>query len=305
MFKNIKAGDRIVQAALVRVQRVGNSNNGGVFARGVLEDNSGRIAFICFEGATVERLRSMDGPQALMVAGAVDVNKLANDGSLQVIVQKAEPLMPQDDITHLLPYGKFNHEEYKLKLTNYIKLVRTPVLRQILEKIFEGAMLEKFLKNPAGTKMHHAYLGGLLQHSVDVCSLAVAMAGQMDKVDMDLVITGSLLHDIGKLKEISAQIGFPYTDTGRLLGHVSMSAMLVQEMAIGLHIPMQRIDGLLHILLSHHGEQEKGSPVACATKEAFLVHYADEINAIMNQFDTYEDKNPWEFNNMLHRFIMH
>lgn len=305
MFKDYKAGDRLTQAALVRVQRVGNSNNGGVFARGLLEDNSGRIPFICFDGATVEKLRSLEGPQALMIYGAVDVNKLANDGSLQVLIQRVEALLPNDDITYLLPYGKFNHEEYKLKLNNYIKTVRTPAIRRLLTEIFAGETLEKFIKNPAGMKMHHAYLGGLLQHSVDVCGLAVAMASQIDKVDMDLVIAGSLLHDIGKLKEISAQIGFPYTDSGRLLGHISMSALFVQEVALQLHIPTNHLDQLLHILLSHHGEQEKGSPVPCATREAFIVHYADEINAIMNQYDTYEEKSPWEFNAMLHRYIMH
>ena len=121
----------------------------------------------------------------------------------------------------------------------------------------------------------------------------------------DLVVAGALLHDVGKLREISSQIGFPYTNEGRLLGHIAMSVMMVQEAAAKLKLPQARLEQLQHILLSHHGDNEKGSPVVCATKEAFIVHYADEIDAIMNQFETYDDKSPWEFNKMMQRYLLH
>lgn len=304
MINEFKAGSKICQAALVRVQKVGNSSNGGVFARGILEDNSGRIPFICFDAATVEKMRMLEGPSAFMIAGAVDINKFSNDMALQVVVQRMDGLLPQDDIRNLLPQGNFNQEEYKTKLNNYIKAVRTPGLRMLLENIFSGQTYEQFLVNPAGTRMHHAYLGGLLQHSVDVAGIAVAVAGQVDGVDKDLVIAGALLHDIGKLREISSQVGFPYTDEGRLLGHIAISAIMVQEAAARLRIPSARLEQLLHILLSHHGDNEKGSPVACATREAFIVHYADEISAVMNQFETREGKGAWEFNKMLQRFLL-
>ena len=160
------------------------------------------------------------------------------------------------------------------------------------------------MHNPAGMKLHHAYIGGLLQHSVDVADLAVAMADRIEGMDKDLVIAGALLHDIGKIKEISAEIGFPYTNAGRFMGHIAMTSMMVQEAAFKLNIPAQRLEQLQHILLSHHGENEKGSPVACATREAFIVHYADEINAVMNQFEQREGKGAWEFNRMLGRNIL-
>lgn len=305
MINDFKAGLKICQAVLVRVQKIGNSSNGGVFARGLLEDNSGRVPFICFEAGLVDKLRDLEGPTAFMVAGSVDINKFASDMSLQVIVQKIDDLMPADDIRHLLPRGNFNEEEYKRKLSNYIKAVRTPGLRALLENIFSGATYEQFVINPAGMRLHHAYIGGLLQHSVDVTGIALALAEQIGDMDKDLVIAGALLHDIGKLKEISSNIGFPYTNEGRLLGHISMSVLMVQEVAAKLKIPAARVEQLQHILLSHHGDNEKGSPVSCATKEAFIVHYADEIDSIMNQFNTHEGKNPWEFNKMLQRFLLH
>jgi len=287
------------------VQKIGNSSNGGVFARGLLEDNSGRIPFICFEAGLVDKLRQMEGAEAFMVSGAVDINKFSNDMALQVVVQKFDNLLPEDDITNLLPKGNFNEKEYITRLQNLIKTVRNPGLRALLETIFSGAVYDKFIMNPAGMRMHHAYIGGLLQHSVDVAGIAIALAEQIGNVDKDLVVAGALLHDIGKLREISSQIGFPYTNEGRLLGHIAMSVMMVQEAAAKLKLPQARLEQLQHILLSHHGDTEKGSPVVCATKEAFIVHYADEIDAIMNQFETYDDKSPWEFNKMMQRYLLH
>ena len=305
MIKDFKAGSKIIQPALVRVQKIGNSSNGGVFARGLLEDNSGRIAFICFEAGLVDKLRQLEGAEAFMVSGAVDINKFSNDMTLQVVVQKFDNLLPEDDITNLLPKGNFNDQEYITRLQNLIKTVRNPGLRALLETIFSGNLYDKFIMNPAGMRMHHAYIGGLLQHSVDVAGIAIALAEQIGNVDKDLVVAGALLHDIGKLREISSQIGFPYTNEGRLLGHIAMSIIIVQEAAAKLKLPAARLEQLQHILLSHHGDNEKGSPVECATKEAFIVHYADEIDAIMNQFETYDDKNPWEYNKMMQRFLLH
>lgn len=302
MISDFKAGTKVCQAVLLRVQKIGNSSNGGVFARGLLEDNSGKIPFIVFEAGIVDKMRSMEGPRVMMVGGMVDINKFSNDMTLQLVLQRMEEIMPEDDITHLLPNGDFDHQEYENKLQKLIKGVMTPGIRLLLENIFSGSLYDKFLINPAGMRLHHAYIGGLLQHSVDVAGIAQALAERIGGVDKDLIVAGALLHDIGKLREISSDIGFPYTMEGRLLGHVAMSAVMVQEAAAKAKVTGPKLQQLLHIVLSHHGEQEKGSPVACATKESFIVHYADEIDAIMNQFSKNEGKNPWEYNKMLQRF---
>ena len=305
MLSELRAGQAVLrQAALVRVQKVGVTSKGGVFARGILEDNSGHVAFICFEASLAEKMRGLEGPTAFLVSGSVDINKIANDMSLQLMVNGLAELVPGDDISNLVPTGDFDVEAYKNKLMNYIKAVRTPTLRRLLETMFSGNLYDAFVHNPAGMKLHHAYIGGLLQHSIDVTDLAVAMADRIEGVDKDLVIAGALLHDIGKVKEISSEIGFPYTNAGRFMGHIAMTSLMVQEAAIKLNIPAQRLEQLQHILLSHHGENEKGSPVACATREAFIVHYADEINAIMNQFEHREGKGAWEYNRMLGRNLL-
>ncbi|MBP3263714.1 MAG: HD domain-containing protein [Acidaminococcaceae bacterium] len=304
MLENIKAGERICQAVLLRLQKVGNSSNGGVFARGTAEDNSGKIQFIAFEKDIVNRLRELDGPKAFIVSGPVDIVKYSSTLALQVVIQKLDNIMPEDDISNLVPTGAFDLEIYRKKLENLINGVKTPTLRTLLKKIFSGKFYDDFCKNPAGTKLHHAYLGGLLQHSVDVTELAVSMADTIGNADKDLVTAGALLHDIGKVREISAGMGFPYTTEGRLMGHITMSALMVREAALELKLPVSSLNQLEHVILSHHGDQEKGSPVACATKEAFIVHYADEIDAVMNQFAVKDAKSPWEFNNMMKRYLL-
>ena len=304
MISEFKAGAKICQSVLMRVQRVGTSSNGAPFARGLLEDNSGKIPFITFEAPIVEKLRDMDGPAPMMVSGSVDINKFSGEMALQVIIKKVSDIVPEDDISNLLPEGDFDHVAYKDKFDRLIKSVLTPGLRLVLDNVFEGETYERFLRNPAGMRLHHAYIGGLLQHSVDVATLASNMADTIGGVDKDLIVAGALLHDVGKLREISASMGFPYTTEGRLLGHISMSAAIVQEAAAKARVTGPKLQHLLHIVLAHHGEPEKGSPVACATKEAFIVHYADELDAIMNQYKKTDGKNPWEFNKMLQRYLL-
>jgi uncharacterized domain HDIG len=304
MIENIKAGERMTQAVLLRLQKVGNSSNGGVFARGTVEDNSGKIQFIAFERDIVNRLRDLEAPKAFMISGPVDIVKYSSTLALQVVIQKLDNIMPEDDISNLVPVGGFDLEIYKSKMETLMNSVKTPSLRTLLKKVFSGPFYDAFCKNPAGMKLHHAYLGGLLQHSVDVTELALAMADAIGNTDKDLITAGAMLHDIGKVKEISSGMGFPYTTEGRLLGHITMSVLMVREAAMELKLPATALQQLEHIILSHHGEQEKGSPMACATKEAFIVHYADEVNSIMNQFEVKDSKSNWEFNNMMKRYLM-
>lgn len=304
MISEIKAGERFYQPVVLRLQKVGTSSNGGVFAKGTVEDNSGKVQFIAFEKDIVNRLRNLEGPKAYVIAGPVDIVKYSSNLALQVIIQKLDPIMPEDDISNLVPVGGFDITQYQAKLAGLIEGIRTPSLRMLLQKIFSGKFYEDFCKNPAGTKMHHAYLGGLLQHSVDVASLASLMAGEIGGADKDIVVAGALLHDIGKVREISAGIGFPYTTEGRLLGHITLSVFLVREAAMELKVPLPALQNLEHVILAHHGDNEKGSPMACATKEAFIVHYADEINAVMNQFERKNKKLQWDFNPMLKRYLL-
>ena len=173
------------------------------------KDNSGKMPFIVFEAGIVDKMRSMEGPKVMMVGGMVDINKFSNDMTLQLVLQRMEEIMPEDDITHLLPNGDFDHQEYENKLQKLIKGVMTPGIRLILENIFSGTLYDKFLINPAGMRLHHAYIGGLLQHSVDVAGIAQSLADRIGGVDKDLIVAGALLHDIGKIAVPDAVLNKP------------------------------------------------------------------------------------------------
>ena len=160
MIENIKAGERMTQAVLLRLQKVGNSSNGGVFARGTVEDNSGKIQFIAFDREIVNRLRDLDAAKAFMISGPVDIVKYSSTLALQVVIQKLDNIMPEDDISNLVPTGSFDMEVYKNKLEALINGVKTPSLRTLLKKVFSGPFYEEFCKNPAGMRRTAAAFGG-------------------------------------------------------------------------------------------------------------------------------------------------
>jgi len=303
MISEFKAGDKIEQPCLVRLQKIGTSSNGKAYAKGLLEDNSGCVPFICFEAGPINRLKTIDVPRPFVIGGNVDVNKFATDMSLQVIVQKADVPGPNDSIDNLLPKADIDLEDYKKQFDALMAKIKDTGLSKLVKQILSGETYEQMLINPAGMRLHHAYIGGLLQHTVNVSKLALAMAHAIGEVDEDLILAGTLLHDVGKLQEISPELGFPYTTPGRLMGHISIGAMQVEEAGRQVkELPKERLNALLHVILAHHGEQEKGSPVACSTKEAFIVHYADEADAIMNQYQNMKDKS-WEYNKMMQRYL--
>ena len=304
MIAEFRAGEKIKSILLCRVQKVGNSSNGGVFARGTVSDNSASMPFVCFEAATVELLKGLAGAKPLFVSGLIDINRFAGDGSLQLMLHKAEEPKGTDDLSHLLPSGDIDVNKYTQKLDGLLQKINDTDVKRLLENIFSGETLMSFKTNPAAMTYHHAYTGGLLQHSVDVAELGLAMCDKVKDADTDLVIAGGLLHDIGKLKEISQDIGFPYTEEGKFVGHIPLGTIMVSEYAAKMQPPLtgQKLNEILHIILSHHGEQDKGSPITCRTREAFIVHYADELNSVLNQFDSAEGEG-WQYNKMLSRSI--
>ena len=305
MLKDFQAGEKIRHIVLIKVQKVGSTSTGGVFARGVVQDNSLNINFICFDAGLVEKMRKLEGFVAMQVTGQMDINKFAQDSSLQLVISKLEEVLPEDNVNHLLPLAPIDIDAYQEKLQAYIENLKSEFLKELMQAIFAD-INQQYIKNPAGSKLHHAYIGGLLEHSIDVTRLAVAMASVNKNVNEDLVVCGALLHDLGKTMEISSDYGFPYTTKGRLLGHISMTGMLINSYAEKIASSKRNeneLEELLHIVLSHHGEQAKGSPIACATKESFIVHYADELNAVLNQFENLEDNNEWVFNKMISRYL--
>jgi len=149
-------------------------------------------------------------------------------------------------------------------------------------------MMAKFCRAPGGMKMHHGYIGGLLEHTHGMMRVAEAILPLYPHVQRDLVVAGIFLHDMGKTEELSYDMAFSYTDSGQLIGHISKTLVMIHKRADvlrseGVQISEQVLDALGHIILAHHGQYEYGSPKLPATAEAFMVYYLDDLDAKMNQ----------------------
>jgi 3'-5' exoribonuclease len=161
--------------------------------------------------------------------------------------------------------------------------------------------MKKFCTAPAGTQNHHSYIGGLLEHTHSMLNVAKAMLPFYPQLQSDLVLAGIFLHDMGKTEELSYQMAFSYTDSGQLIGHIVQTVIMVIKKTeslekAGTAVDKQILDSLQHIILSHHGQYEFGSPKLPMTAEAFLISYLDNIDAKINQVTAKIESEPGESN---------
>ena len=198
------------------------------------------------------------------------------------------------------------------KISSLAASVKEPFLRKLLLKFFaENEFQQAFQKAPAAKFMHHAYLGGLLEHTLAVSELAALLADFYPALDRDLLLSGALLHDIGKIREFSFDsFPFDYTDKGRLMGHLVIGAEMIQDMIATIPgFPEDLSTRLQHLVLSHHGRYEFGSPCLPMMSEAFVLNFLDDLDAKLNFVGRLEEQVPEEgyqwtdFQRTLERFL--
>jgi 3'-5' exoribonuclease len=206
----------------------------------------------------------------------------------QLRVEEIAPVRVElDDLVLFLPRSARPAEHMEAELTALIASVADAPLRRLLDSMLgpDSDTGHAFRMAPAAKQNHHAYLGGLLEHTLSmarVCDLLASHYGAV--LDRDLLITGALLHDIGKVREIGARSGFPYTDEGKLLGHILLGLQMVADAAAAIaDLSPPRLLLLQHLIASHQGRYEWQSPREPRTLEALILHYADDIDAKMTQ----------------------
>jgi 3'-5' exoribonuclease len=192
-----------------------------------------------------------------------------------------------DDLMLFLPRSARPAERMEAELGALMNSVGDAPLRRLLEHVL-GAGTETghaFRMAPAAKQNHHAYLGGLIEHTLSVAGVCDMLARHYGAaVDRDLLLAGALLHDIGKIREIGARGGFPYTDEGKLLGHILIGLQIVADAAGTVpELGQQRLLLLQHLIASHQGRYEWQSPREPRILEALILHYADDLDAKMNQ----------------------
>ena len=277
-IKDLKAGTEIEETFAVRSSDVRQGRGGGSYLAATIGDRSGEVTALVWQN--VDRLREVFEPgNVVAVIGQVQ----RYNQQLQVVVRKAETVAEEQvDHEDFVRSSAVDPVVLWKKLNSFIEEVGDDDLQQLLFRIFSDPEVERLFKvAPAARGMHHAFRSGLLEHTVSVVS-AAKMLAQHYGADQDLVVAGALLHDLGKIWELELGPSIEYTDDGRLLGHLPMEVLYVEKRISELEqfsAETRRL--LLHILLSHHGEFEYGSPRRPKTPEALLVHMVDNMDSKM------------------------
>ena len=215
-------------------------------------------------------------------------------GSRQVNISRIRKAQEGEyDPAEYIPASKYNREEMYQELKKVVMTITEPHLRKLAEKYFveDTGFIAEFKQHSAAKSVHHAFVGGLLQHTLAVAKICSFVAACYPVIDRDLLITAALFHDIGKVWEISEFPSNEYTDEGQLLGHIFLGAELVgKEAALIPGFPKTLAAELQHCILAHHGELEYGSPKKPAMAEALALAYADNMDAKLEMITEVYDK---------------
>jgi 3'-5' exoribonuclease len=188
------------------------------------------------------------------------------------------------DSNELLPASGRPREEMLLDLQERIASLSEPWHGLVSTLLLDEEFLPQFAAAPAARLMHHAYVGGLLEHTLSMAALAEFLAKHYPYVDRDLLMSGVLLHDMGKTAEYSLDDVFGFTEDGRLVGHIVRAIVMVEKAATDIDFPQESLRRLVHLIASHHGTLEWGSPVTPKTLEAVLLHQIDLIDSRVQGF---------------------
>jgi 3'-5' exoribonuclease len=278
--RDLSDNQRVDTIFALRSRDIRSARTGDPFLALELADSTGRISAVMFRPSGTE--------EALPVGSAVRVRGRVTTyrGAKRVTVEGLSPVETYD-AADLLPSGIRDRGELLEELRGLVRGIKNPRLRGLVRSIFGApGFIEAFTACPAGSGRHHAYVGGLLEHTVSVATLCVSLSAAYPQVDGDLLLAAALLHDIGKTEELACGTSLDYTDAGRLVGHVVLGERMVTTAirAQSRPLPEDLALRLSHALLAHHGSPEWGAPRPPATLEALLLHHADHLDAQASAF---------------------
>ncbi len=277
-IKDIREKDQVTGSFLVTRKESGISKSGKPYLNIKLMDSTGELEARVWEDAEELGKRFQKNDVVSIKGFAV-----AYQGGIQVNVTSINAVADGEyDIRDFLPSSRKDPKVMLEELDNIISGIKDTSLKGLLSSIFKDQGIRGlFSLAPAAKSMHHPYLGGLLEHTLSICGLAEKITGHYKKgINKDLLLAGAILHDIGKIHELSYSRSFDYTDEGRLLGHITMGIELVDNKIRDLPgFPEKTAVLLKHMLLSHHGQLEFGSPKRPKTIEAIILSYLDDLDA--------------------------
>ncbi|HLW43573.1 MAG TPA: OB-fold nucleic acid binding domain-containing protein [Candidatus Acidoferrales bacterium] len=273
-------GQAVATLFLVREKEIRTSaRTGKSWLRVALADRTGTIEAKMWDNYT-GLMETFACEDIVRVRGRVKLYNNAKELTIEQILIAVETDYALDDF---LPHTKHDVEKLFAQLREEVAGVKNPWLRKLLDSFVDDPECAAKLKRaPAAMTMHHAYLGGLLEHVVSLCGLAKHITQHYPEVDADLLLTGIVLHDIGKTQELSYSRVIGYTAEGQLLGHIVIGLGMVQGKIDAIPDFPKPLAALVeHLIVSHHGELEFGSPKLPSVREAVLLHHLDDLDSKM------------------------
>ncbi|WAA13007.1 3'-5' exoribonuclease YhaM [Fervidibacillus halotolerans] len=288
----MEAGEQVEQFLLIKSSTKGIASNGKPFLTLILQDKSGEIEAKLWD-VTEEIEKTYVEQTIVKISGDIQNYR----GKLQLRIRKIRPASPKENlqIEDLIEKAPLEKDVMFNKITEYIFEMENPNIQRLtryLVKKYERDLLEY----PAATKNHHEFYSGLAYHVVSMLDLAKAIVNLYPSINKDFLYAGIILHDLGKVIELSGPIATSYTTEGKLLGHITIMVNEIAKAAEELNIQGEEVLILQHIVLSHHGKSEWGSPKPPMILEAEVLHYIDNLDAKINMINrALEKTKPGEF----------
>lgn len=275
-------GDRVDEVYLASEKQLRPNRAGNLYLQVRLSDRTGSMTCMLWN-ADQRHYDSIMNGDYVRIHGAA---QLFNN-SMQVIAKSIERVSPETVTSE--DFESVSEADIRAlmdRLTGHLRSIEHPALRNLAESILvDDALMSRFKRAPAGIKNHHAWHGGLLEHVVQLIDLAAVVSPLYEEVDSDLLVMGALLHDIGKIEELTYDPDFGYSDSGQLLGHLVQGITILDrkivdcEKQTGEPFPVELALRLKHMIVSHHGQMELGSPRVPMTTEAIVLHFLDNLDA--------------------------
>ena len=280
-------GDSVDESYLVADKQLRANRQGNLYLQLELRDKSGSVGARLWN-ASEGLARTFEPGDFLQVRGKTQVFQ----GALQIILSHIEVIDPaRVEPDDFLPQSTQNVARLTVRLREVLFSMSNPHLRALVECfLIDEEFVRKYTTAPAGIKNHHAYHAGLLEHVVTLLTIAERIVDLYPDMDRDLLLTGIFLHDIGKIDELSYDRAFAYSDEGQLVGHLVMGVEMLRDKVertadlTGEPFPAELLLRLKHMIVSHHGTYEFGSPKLPMTLEAVALHYLDNLDAKVHAF---------------------
>ncbi len=291
---SLQDGQTVTSHFLVCIKEIRATRDGKTYLRLELGDCTGRVEARMWDRFDL-MAASFERDDFVKVQARVENYR----NKLQLAIEKIRRAEDSEvDPADFFAHSKEDVEQMYARLLQVVSSVGNPWLRVLLDSVVRDPEIVPRLKRaPAAKVMHHAYYGGLLEHVLSLCNLCRAVLSHYPEADADLLLSGAVLHDVGKLKELSYERSLGYTDEGQLLGHILLEYELVtKKMDAIAGFPAELKTLLQHMLISHHGQYEFGSPKLPMFREALLLHYLDDLDSKMGAVRSALDSNEGEGN---------